>query len=77
MSNPAYRVFLRFFPNQANPKRPNGRGNYRVVGVTKAAGREGVNVLHTGAPEKRVMCLSTSRQVKVGSRVDPLKLALA
>lgn len=70
-------VALKFYPNQKNPARASGRGVYRVEIPLLAWIPEdpaiGVERLGPG----KTLVIRTTTHVKRGSRVDPLKLALA
>ena len=68
-------VSLRFYPRQANPARASGRGVYRVVCCSHVGNPLKIRVDQRpdmGGPILRMMA---EREFKVGSRVDPVKIA--
>jgi hypothetical protein len=67
-------VALTFHPNQKNPARESGYGVYRVVGRFTGSGRDKPIDLSVGGDR---LILHADRAYKIGSRVDPLKIALA
>lgn len=71
-----FNVCVRFKPNQKNPARASGRGVYRVVGCTPwpHAFTKLIRVgKQVGGP---FISIISTRALKVGSRVDPLRIAL-
>jgi hypothetical protein len=66
-------VALTFHPNQKNPARADGHGVYRVFDCRRFS-REPLMWVNNYI---RVLWLRTTREYKIGSRVDPLKIALA
>jgi hypothetical protein len=74
------RLKLKFCPNQANPARTSGKGVYRVVRSYEAAHSKlpSIAVLHyyEGGWD-RFLYMTADRHYKPGSRVNPLKIALA
>jgi hypothetical protein len=62
-------VAVKFYPNQSNPKRASGRGNWRVVKVFPAFPPIRPYVALSGN-----MILPADREYKVGSRVDPRRI---
>jgi tagatose-1,6-bisphosphate aldolase non-catalytic subunit AgaZ/GatZ len=70
-----FQVALVFYPSQKNPARPSGMGIYRVVSCWPVGIRCAARTAEMYG--RRVLFIATSRKVKAGSRVDPLRLALA
>lgn len=67
-------VLMRFYPRQANPRRASGKGVYRVIACYHGANLPPCTLENpVGA---RVLRVSSTRQVQIGSRVNPLHLAL-
>lgn len=64
-------VALRFYPNQSNPKRPNGRGNWRVTMFLSCLSPGQASL---ALPLQGIILLRADREYKVGSRVDPRRI---
>lgn len=80
-SVPFFRIALDFYPNQKNPARPNGMGQYRVRRCYETRFWHPVKVFEnvdpkTGTRNKR-MYVSSLKPLKVGSRIDPVKTVVA
>jgi hypothetical protein len=75
------RLKLKFYPNQANPARVSGRGVWRVVRSYEAQETKLppiCTIENVGAEtHTRYLYMTADRLYKSGSRVDPLKVALA
>lgn len=73
-----FNVCVRFRPNEKNPKRASGRGTYRVVGCEEFPHRFVRRVLVGHEPiGGKFISIVSPREFKVGSRVDPRKIALS
>lgn len=67
-------VALTFHPNQKNPARENGSGVYRVSACWQERLEGTFPVMRVSDNE---LVMKADRVYKVGSRVDPAKIALA
>jgi hypothetical protein len=72
------RLMLQFYPNQANPARASGRGVYRVYSCGYVLPRLTAPLVHVQHyPGRRSLLeVLAARGYKVGSRVDPVRVAL-
>lgn len=70
-------VALTFHPNQKNPARESGYGVYRVVDSWYDGQALWPEFRQTVRVYQQLLLLHASRLYKRGSRVDPLKIALA
>lgn len=70
---------LVFKPNQKNPQRENGKGVWRVRFCFEVGNPLKTRVQYHSPHvlSQKYLCLMVTREYKVGSRVDPVKLALA
>lgn len=68
---------LQFYPNQANPARADGRGVYRVKACIEVPSCVRIaGLVYTHPRARPLLWLFAARPYKVGSRVDPLRVAL-
>lgn len=74
-----HRVSLKFHPNQANPARASGRGLWRVVYSQVMEKPASIRTGHycVNGRITPLLRMPADRAYKSGSRVDPLKIALA
>jgi hypothetical protein len=67
-------IAARFYPNQANPARPSGRGVYRVVESYFYEGfGPAPRIRVTNTNGRKCLRLRVTRIFKKGSRIDPAK----
>lgn len=72
-------VALKFYPNQKNPARSGGKGVWRVDGHVLYSESEPAIEIRSDVgetPGRRLLVIAR-RFYKHGSRVDPLRIALA
>lgn len=70
------RVALQFYPNQANPARPSGKGVYRVAKCWHTGNPNPIRVFPAPKRDCNRLYMQVSREFKPGSRIDPVKAAL-